>query len=134
MGVITVVLQKVMNIRDKDGVGKSDPYVMLQLERRRLGPDKVLGKHESSRKSNTCNPVYNETFTFHDVDSLNEIELSIKVMDEDVGRDDCLGKVEVDFEHAGLSSTPKEIIAVIDPKRFKLFSTEATIHLLVSYA
>jgi Ca2+-dependent lipid-binding protein len=134
MGVVTVVLQKVMNIRDKDGMGKSDPYVMLELQKRRIGPDRVLGKNESSRKSNTCNPEYNETFTFHGINSLDEIELSIRVMDEDIGRDDCLGKVEIDLEHAELSATPKSIVAVIDPKRFKIFKTEATIHLLVSYA
>jgi hypothetical protein len=27
MGVVTVTLDKCMNLRDKDGVGRSDPYV-----------------------------------------------------------------------------------------------------------
>jgi hypothetical protein len=27
MGVVTVTLDKCMNLRDKDGIGRSDPYV-----------------------------------------------------------------------------------------------------------
>lgn len=134
MGIVTVVLEKIMNLKDSDGVGRSDPYVIFELEKERIGFDKKLGKKESSKKGNTCNPIYNETFTWHDVASLDNINLVIKVMDDDIGRDDVIGKVEVDLEHASLSSTPKEIIAVIDPKRFKIFRKEATIHLKVSYA
>jgi hypothetical protein len=38
------------------------------------------------------------------------------------------------LEHAVLSSTPKEVVAVVDPKRFKIFSGEATIHMHISYS
>jgi Ca2+-dependent lipid-binding protein len=133
MGVLTVTLEKVLNIRDKDGMGRSDPYVMFELNKKRLGFDRTFEKHESSRKSNTCNPEFNETFTFVDVEDLNEMELIVKVMDDDIGKDDCLGKVEIDLEFENLSGSPKEIVAVIDPKRFKIFSEEATIHLQLAF-
>lgn len=134
MGVLTVVLEKIMNLRDKDGVGRSDPYVIFELEKERLGFDKGFGKKESAKKSNTCNPEYNETFVWTDIDDLNQMELVVKVKDNDVGIDGILGQVEVNLEHEGLSSSPKEVVAVIDPKRFKIFSEEATIHLRITYA
>lgn len=132
MGVLTVTLVKVMNLRDKDGLGRSDPYVVLELTKERLGFDKGLGKKTSSKKGGTCNPDYNETFTW-EVDDLNKMQLLVKVKDSDIGMDDSLGHVSVDLDQAGLSSSPKEMLAVIDPKHFKFFSKEATIHLLVSF-
>jgi Ca2+-dependent lipid-binding protein len=133
MGVLTVTLEKVMNLRDKDRLGRTDPYVRFELKKDRIGLDKSYGKKESSRKSGTCNPEYNETFTWNDVDSLNNMELVVKVMDEDVGLDDAVGYVELDLEHANISDTPKPVTLVIDPKRFSVFKTEATIHLQVSF-
>lgn len=106
----------------------------MEVYKDRIGLDKKYGTKESSRKANTCNPVYGETFTWHGVDDLNNVKLKIRVLDEDIGKDDSLGTVVVDLEHAVLSSTPKDIVAVVDKKRFKVFSEEATIHLKVSYA
>jgi hypothetical protein len=51
----------------------------------------------------------------------------------DIGFDDAVGFVEIDLEHANLTSSPKPVTAVIDPKRFKIFNTEATIHLQISF-
>jgi Ca2+-dependent lipid-binding protein len=135
MGIVTVTLDKCMHLRDKDGVGKSDPYVIFELKKERVGFDKNYGKKESSRKNNTTNPVYGETFTWHDVADLNNVKLHVRVYDEDIGRDDSLGSAVIDLEHAVLSSQPKEIVAVVDKKRFKVFNNEeATIHLRISYA
>lgn len=135
MGIVTVTLEKIMHLRDGDGIGKSDPYVVFELEKSRIGFDKKYGKKESSKKANTCNPVYNETFTWHDVETLDNVKLYIKVWDDDIGKDDKLGQVVVDLEHACLSSTPREIVSVVDAKRFKILAgQEATIHMKISYA
>jgi Ca2+-dependent lipid-binding protein len=135
MGIVTVTLDKCMNLRDKDGVGRSDPYVVFELKKERIGLDKNYGKKESSRKANTTNPVFGERFDWHGVDDLNNVKLHIKIYDEDIGRDDSLGHAVVDLEHAVLSSSPKEIVAVVDKKRFKLINREeATIHMHVSYS
>jgi Ca2+-dependent lipid-binding protein len=45
MGVVTVTLLKILNLKDKDGVGKSDPYVKLELVKDRIGFDKKYGKY-----------------------------------------------------------------------------------------
>jgi Ca2+-dependent lipid-binding protein len=134
MGIVTVTLDKCMNLRDKDGVGRSDPYVIFELKKERIGLDKSYGKKESSRKNNTCNPVYGETFTWHGVDNLDNVKLHVRIYDEDIGRDDSLGHAVVDLEHAVLSASPKEMVAVVDKKRFKVFSEEATVHMHISYA
>jgi Ca2+-dependent lipid-binding protein len=78
MGVLTVVLKKIDHLRDKDGFGKSDPYVIFHLKTDNWVRDKDLGTYTSTKKQNEINPVYNETFTFHQVPSLNNLELSAK--------------------------------------------------------
>ena len=78
MGVLTVLLKKITNLRDTDGVGKSDPYVKFELEKDKWMFDKTLGKFTSSKKKNECNPEYNETFTFDNVSSLENMLLHIK--------------------------------------------------------
>jgi Ca2+-dependent lipid-binding protein len=78
MGVLTVVLKKIDHLRDKDGLGKSDPYVVFSLETDNWLRDKDLGKYTSTKKKNDISPEYNETFTFHNVSSLNNLELSVK--------------------------------------------------------
>lgn len=42
MGVLTVVLKKITNLRDEDGLGKSDPYVKFELEKDKWFFDKTL--------------------------------------------------------------------------------------------
>ena len=133
MGVLTVTLQKVSHLRDADGIGKSDPYVRFSLRQDNLVMDKNFGKMESSKKANTLNPVYNETFTFHSVPNLHKMKLDVTIMDDDIGLDDKIGSVEINLEHALLTTTPKDFIHVVDKKRFKLFAKEATIHLALSF-
>jgi C2 domain len=53
--------------------------VRLTLEKTRIGFDKNYGTKESSKKANTFNPEYNETFTWNDVDDLNNLQLVVKV-------------------------------------------------------
>eukprot|EP00542_Grammatophora_oceanica_P019688 CAMPEP_0194046668 /NCGR_PEP_ID=MMETSP0009_2-20130614/22229_1 /TAXON_ID=210454 /ORGANISM="Grammatophora oceanica, Strain CCMP 410" /LENGTH=136 /DNA_ID=CAMNT_0038692057 /DNA_START=75 /DNA_END=485 /DNA_ORIENTATION=- len=95
MGVLTVILEKITNLKDTDGVGKSDPYVKFHLEQDNVMFDKNFGKQESTHKGNTCNPVYDETFTFTAVPSLDNLVLWVKVMDDDIGFDDKLGSTKV---------------------------------------
>ena len=80
MGVLTVVLDRIENLRDEDGLGKSDPYVKFHLEQDNFVLDKNYGKQTSSKKKNELNPVYDETFTFGDVpDDLKNMVLWVKV-------------------------------------------------------
>lgn len=78
MGVLTVLLKKISNLRDEDGLGKSDPYVKFELEKDNWFFDKTLDKFQSSKKKNDLNPEYDETFTFEDVPTTDNMLLHIK--------------------------------------------------------
>ena len=80
MGVLTVVLKKITNLKDSDTLGRSDPYVMFHLEQDNWLRDRNMGKHTSSTKKNDCNPTYDETFTFEDVNTLDNMKLYVKGM------------------------------------------------------
>ena len=128
---------------------RSDPYVKFELEKDNWVFDKSYGKMKSSKKKNTCNPEYNETFTFDDVPSTDNLRLCVKVMDvstwdfdcefgtnvpqDDVGLDDAIGDARIDLEKLRLSSNPQEVVRVVDHKRGSFFSRKAKIHLHVSY-
>ena len=78
MGVLTIKLKSISNLLDGDGLGKSDPYVVFELEKDKWVFDKTLAKHTSSKKKNTCNPVYNETFSFPNVPTTNNMKLHVQ--------------------------------------------------------
>ena len=93
MGVLTVLLTRITDLYDEDGVGKSDPYVKFELEKDRWVFDKTLGKHQSSKKKNDVNPEYNETFTFENVPSSTTVNMKLHIkgkylVKKDVS-DDC---------------------------------------------
>jgi hypothetical protein len=73
MGKITVYLDKVINLVDTDLIGKADPYVVLHLEQDNLVFDKNYGKKTSKKIKGANNPVYNETFVWDNVKSLNNL-------------------------------------------------------------
>jgi Ca2+-dependent lipid-binding protein len=150
MGVLTIVLEKVTNLRDEDGIGKSDPYVKFELEQDNLIFDKGYGKKESTKKKNVLSPEYDETFEFPDIPSLNNMVLRVKIMDDDIGLDTEIGSCKINLEHLGLTETPKTVEEVVDKKStkgsichpckllcaccFSLFKKSATIHLKLSYS
>jgi Ca2+-dependent lipid-binding protein len=80
-----------------DGIGKSDPYVKLELVKDGFGPfDKSFGEQSSSHKANTINPEYNETFSWNSApDDISGLVLRVVVMDDDIGMDDKLGKCSI---------------------------------------
>lgn len=133
MGVVTVYLEKLTSLRDGDGIGKSDPYVKFHLEQDNMMFDKNYGKQESTHKKNDLNPEYGETFTFEDVPTLNNLVLHVKIMDDDIGKDDKIGACKINLEKAGLTAEPKEFENQID-KNGGWFSKNAKIYLKISYA
>jgi Ca2+-dependent lipid-binding protein len=130
MGVLTVYLEKIRNLKDDDGVGRSDPYVVFTLEKDNLLFDKGYGKKASSKKPNDCNPEYGETFTFEDLPSLDDMILHVKVMDDDIGKDDKIGSCEINLGKLNPSADGSSIENVIDGK---LFRRDAKIFLTISY-
>ena len=152
MGVLKIKLVKVEALQDSDGIGKSDPYVKFELEQDNMIFDKDFGKQESTKKSNTLNPEYNEDFEFADLPTLNNMVLSVRIMDEDIGLDDQIGFTKIELENLGLDASPKAINREVDKKKKKqgctlnpckllcrcccgmcCGPTPATVYLLLSY-
>mmetsp|Transcript_2245 Transcript_2245/g.2594 ORF Transcript_2245/g.2594 Transcript_2245/m.2594 type:complete len:132 (+) Transcript_2245:68-463(+) len=113
MGVLTVRLVKATNLTDKDVAGKTDPYVIMEIEQDNMLRDKDYGSQRSSTKSGETDPVWDEEFQFT-IPTLNNMELSLKVFDDDVGRDDKCGNCKINLEKEGLSASPKRIERTID--------------------
>jgi Ca2+-dependent lipid-binding protein len=126
MGVLVVLLEKVTNLRDSDGFGKSDPYVKFELMKDNFVFDKNYGKKESSKKAGVLNPEYNETFEFPDLPSLNNMILKIRIMDSDVGLDDAIGSTEIKLERLGLNETPRAVEEIVEKAKGAGFTCSPT--------
>jgi len=88
---------------------EADPYVQLELmQDNALFQDDVdYGMKQSSKKKDVQNPVYNEMFQFDDIDTMNNVELKVTIMDDDVySGDDRLGRVTINLEALDLDPEP----------------------------
>jgi len=133
MGVLTVHLDKIENLKDADRLGKSDPYVMLHLEEDKRFMDKTLEKKKSKTIKDSLSPVFNETFTFENVPKdMDKLVLHIRVMDDDFGKDDKMGEVTIVLSNLTLSAQPKKLQEVVDT-RGMVFKKTATMFLSISY-
>mmetsp|Transcript_3281 Transcript_3281/g.6037 ORF Transcript_3281/g.6037 Transcript_3281/m.6037 type:complete len:132 (+) Transcript_3281:320-715(+) len=130
MPILTVHLDKITNIADKDIVGKSDPYVKFELEQDNYLKDKNYGEMVSTTKKDDLNPVFGEDFHFN-IPTLENMVLTVKVMDSDYGRDGKLGKCKIKLEKLGLSTEPQEIKKKVDNN---IFSADGYVFLKLSYA
>mmetsp|Transcript_15239 Transcript_15239/g.31596 ORF Transcript_15239/g.31596 Transcript_15239/m.31596 type:complete len:132 (+) Transcript_15239:163-558(+) len=130
MGVLTVRLIKADNLKDADFLGKTDPYVKIELEQDNAFRDKDYGTQISSTKQGERNPVWDETFTFN-IPTLNNMVLSFRVYDDDIGsKDDKCGKCKVKLEHEDITADPKHFTKRID---FNLLSANGTLSFEISY-
>lgn len=110
-----------------------DPYVVFHLENDNWGFDKNYGKQTSTIKKCTCNPTYNETFTFNDIEKLDNLVLSLKVYDSDFGRDDHMGQKLLKLENLLTPGEEREFIEELDKDHKGIFRKDAKIHLKVKY-
>jgi Ca2+-dependent lipid-binding protein len=100
------------------------------LEQDNWTKDIDFGYQVSSHKKDDLNPVYGESFTWT-IPSLENMVLTIKVMDDDVGsRDDKVGGCKINLEKLALTGTPINIDRVIDKN---VFSNDGKIFLKISF-
>lgn len=129
MPILTIHLDKITNLADEDHIGKSDPYVKFELEQDNVFRDKDYGEMVSTKKKDEQNPVYGEDFHFN-IPTLENMELTVKVMDDDTLKDEKLGKTKIKLEKLGLGPEPMEIKKKVDNN---IFSADAYIFLKLSY-
>eukprot|EP01083_Nonionella_stella_P048751 130159_1 len=97
MGILTIYLDKATHLKNKDTMGQSDPYIKFEMEQNNTLKDKNYGEAKSTTKKNELNPEYGETFHFN-LPTLNNMELTVKVMDDDMVSDDKMGKCKIKLE------------------------------------
>jgi Ca2+-dependent lipid-binding protein len=129
MGILTIYLDRIENLVNDDLMGKSDPYVVFEMEEDRILKDKNYGSMQSTKKKDQQSPFYGETFRFN-IPSLKNMELICKVMDDDAVHDDKLGKCKFELDKMHLTRTPQEVSRKVDRN---LIRKDAIIHLRLSY-
>lgn len=101
----------------------------FELEQNNAVFDKDMGDKKSTKKKDEPNPVYGETFIWN-IETLNNMELTCKIMDDDIAGDDKLGKCKIKLEDMGLSSEPTPVEKKVDNK---VFRKDAYIFLTIKY-
>ena len=129
MGVLMIYLDKATNLTNRDLVSKSDPYCKIQLKQDNWVLDKNFGKCTTTVRKDNLDPVWGETFAF-DIPSLDNMMLTIHVLDEDIGVDQKLGSCTLPLDTLGLTETPIEIDRIIDGNTFH---KDARLYLKLSY-
>ncbi|XP_039062589.1 synaptotagmin-4-like [Hibiscus syriacus] len=81
-GMLKVTVVKANDLKNKEVIGKSDPYVVVHIRPRFKFKTKVV--------DNNLNPVWNETFELIAEDRETQ-SLTVEVFDEDIGQDGRLG-------------------------------------------
>merc|ERR1712131_349349 len=94
---LKLIVHKALNLANKDMIGKSDPYVVVAY-----GDKKFKSK---SVKSN-LNPIWDHTVEL-DLNDKSADKIKISVFDDDIGKDDLMGNVEIDVEDIKKLKTAK---------------------------
>merc|ERR1711935_792462 len=129
---LTVYLDKCTHLADTDWFVKTDPYVRFELKQDNWVRDHDFGYQVSSKKANDLNPIYGETFTWHNLTELNNMVLKVRVMDEDIGsRDDKVGRCTIKLDQLGLSPHLMDVDKVIDRN---IITKNGMIHLKMAYS
>ena len=91
--------------------------------------DKDYGEQKSTVKKDELNPVYGETFHFN-IPTLDNMVLTVKIKDDDFGKDEELGKCKIKLEDMGLSASPTHVQKKVDNK---IFRKDAYVFLSLTY-
>ncbi|KAF9928054.1 hypothetical protein FBU30_002654 [Linnemannia zychae] len=86
-GQLYVRLNSASGLRDKDWIGKSDPYFELWLEK---------AYKARSKDNKGLNPVYDQTFCFYV--RPGQDKLYVRAVDKDTFRDDKIGSVTIPLD------------------------------------
>ncbi|KAL2892347.1 Synaptotagmin-4 [Bienertia sinuspersici] len=104
-GKLTVTVVKANDLKNKELIGKSDPYTVVHI--------RPLFKVKTKVVEDNLNPVWNETFELIAEDKETQ-SLIIEVFDKDIGQDKKLGITKLPL-HDLEPDTPKEVELRLTP-------------------
>ncbi|KAL9271534.1 Calcium-dependent lipid-binding protein-like protein, partial [Drosera capensis] len=126
-GKLTVTVVKANELKNKEMIGKSDPYTVLHI--------RPLFKVKTKVIEDNLNPVWNETFELIAEDKETQ-SLIIEVFDKDIGQDKKLGITKlllVDLESEKLKEIELRLLPSLDMTKVKDKKDHGTITLKVFY-
>eukprot|EP01012_Entosiphon_sulcatum_P064141 TRINITY_DN92919_c0_g1_i1.p2 TRINITY_DN92919_c0_g1~~TRINITY_DN92919_c0_g1_i1.p2 ORF type:complete len:135 (-),score=38.27 TRINITY_DN92919_c0_g1_i1:57-437(-) len=86
---LKVVVVRCENLKNEDKIGKSDPYIELEVDGQ---------KQKTSVKQDDLSPTWNEEFTFANIHHPDHKKLELTVYDQDdMRRDEKLGHCHFDL-------------------------------------
>ena len=96
-GLLRVHVRKASGLKNSELLGKSDPYCVVKVASRWRGEATA----RTVTIKNDLNPVWRQTLVLRcALDTSSTLQL--RVLDEDIGRDDVLGTAELPVDLAGL--------------------------------
>jgi len=90
-GSLRMEIIKARNLTNPDSIGKPDPYCILAME---SIESTFRQEYRTPIHGGTLDPVWNHTVGFNVVD---QIEIDLKIYDDDFGLDDLIGKGKVNI-------------------------------------
>ncbi|XP_073146901.1 calcium-dependent lipid-binding protein-like [Henckelia pumila] len=127
VGKVTVTVMKANELKNKELIGKSDPYAVVYV--------RPLFKVKTKVIENNLNPVWNQTFELIAEDKETQ-SLIIEVLDEDIGQDKRLGIVKlplVELEAETAKEIDLSLLPSLDMLKIKDKKDRGTVTIQVSY-
>lgn len=126
-GKLTVTIVRANDLKNKELIGKSDPYTVIHI--------RPLFKVKTKVVEDNLNPVWNETFELIAEDKETQ-SLMIEVFDKDIGQDKKLGITKLplnDLEPDATKEVELRLMPSLDMTRVKDKKDRGTITLKVLY-
>ncbi|CAN1157751.1 Calcium-dependent lipid-binding protein, partial [Linum perenne] len=126
-GKLTVTLVKANDLKNKEMIGKSDPYVVLYI--------RPVFKVKSNVVENNLNPVWNQTFELIAEDKETQ-SIILEVFDKDIGQDKRLGIVKIpliDLEAESWKDMELRLMPALDMLKVKDKKDRGTLTVKVLY-
>ncbi|CAL0324541.1 unnamed protein product [Lupinus luteus] len=126
-GRLTVTIVKANDLKNKEMIGKSDPYVVVHI--------RPLFKFKTKVIDDNLNPVWNETFSLIAEDKETQ-SLIFEVFDKDIGQDKKLGLVKlplVDLEAENEKQLELRLLPSFDMLKVKDKKDRGTLTVKVVY-
>ncbi|GAB2290876.1 hypothetical protein Dimus_025140 [Dionaea muscipula] len=126
-GKLTVMVLKANDLKNMEMIGKSDPYVILNI--------RPLFKVKTKVIEDNLNPVWNETFELIAEDKETQ-SLILEVFDKDIGQDKKLGVAKlplIDLEREKEKEIQLRLVPSLDMTKVKDKKDRGTITIKVFY-